>query len=62
MLRLSLRWPVKLLVDQVLGDEPLPAGLDHLLAALPGPERLEQRLLLWVCVGTVLIYLVGTLM
>lgn len=54
-------WPVKLLVDQVLGDEPVPAALDRFLAALPGPGGVHG-LLLWVCVSMVLIYLVGTLM
>ena len=54
-------WPVKLLVDQVLGDEPVPEELEGFLAALPGPGGLEG-LLLWVCVSTVLIYLVGTFM
>ena len=54
-------WPVKLLVDQVLGDEPVPEELEGLLAALPGPGGL-QGLLLWVCVSTVLIYVVGTFM
>ena len=55
-------WPVKLLVDQVLGDEPMPASLDSVLDALPGPEDVAPRLLMYVCVSTVLIYLIGTLM
>lgn len=54
-------WPMKLLVDQVLGQQPVPAQLRQLLASLPGPHRVEG-LLVWVCVSTVLIFLLGTLM
>jgi ATP-binding cassette subfamily B protein/subfamily B ATP-binding cassette protein MsbA len=54
-------WPTKLLVDQVLGQQPVPAAVADAVAALPGPPGVHG-LLLWVCVGTVLIFLVGTLM
>lgn len=54
-------WPTKLLVDQVLGQQPVPSQLGRLLTALPGSQGVE-RLLLWVCVSTVLIFLAGTLM
>ncbi len=54
-------WPTKLLVDQVLGQQPVPSQLSRLLTALPGPQGVEG-LLLWVCVSTVLIFLAGTLM
>jgi ABC-type multidrug transport system fused ATPase/permease subunit len=51
-------WPTKLLVDQVLGGEPLPAALDRLARWLPGPVGAEG-LLLWVALGTVLIFFAG---
>ena len=54
-------WPTKLLVDQVLGQQPLPARLSRLVDALPGPAGVEG-LLLWVCAGTVLIFLAGSLL
>lgn len=54
-------WPTKLLVDQVLGQQPVPSQLGRLLTALPGSQGVEG-LLLWVCVSTVLIFLAGTLM
>jgi ATP-binding cassette, subfamily B, bacterial len=49
-------WPTKLLVDQVLGHQPVPTPLNRFLAALPGAHGLEG-LLVWVCVSTVLIFL-----
>src|SRR5438132_6933189 len=54
-------WPTKLLVDSVLGQQPLPGPVQAALSALPGPAGV-QGLLLWVCVSTVLIFLIGTLM
>src|SRR4051812_28280557 len=50
-------WPTKLLVDHVLGQQPVPEVFGH----LPGPGGVEG-LLLWVCAGTVLIFLVGMMM
>src|SRR5438270_279301 len=52
-------WPTKLLVDQVLGKQPLPGDLEQAVAVLPGPPGVPG-LLLWVCVGTVLIFLART--
>jgi ATP-binding cassette, subfamily B, bacterial len=53
-------WPTKLLVDQVLDQSPVPTEINPILAALPGSHT-RASLLLWLCVGTVLIFLVGTL-
>ena len=53
-------WPTKLLVDQVLGHQPIPPQLNHVLGALPGPHG-REGLLLWVCVSTVLLFLASTL-
>ena len=53
-------WPTKLLVDQILGHQPLPASVSQILAWLPGQAG-PAKLLFWVCVSTVLIYLAGTL-
>jgi len=51
-------WPTKLLVDQVLGHQPLPAWLQGAASASPVASG-AAGLLLWVCVGTVLIFAVG---
>ncbi|HEY8459162.1 MAG TPA: ABC transporter ATP-binding protein [Blastocatellia bacterium] len=53
-------WPTKLLVDHILGGQPLPEPVNRWLALLPGPGG-KTGLLLWVCVSTVLIFLAGTL-
>jgi ATP-binding cassette subfamily B protein/subfamily B ATP-binding cassette protein MsbA len=53
-------WPLKILVDQVLGQEAVPDDLQQLVAILPGPGGVEG-LLLWVCISTVLIFLARTL-
>lgn len=60
VLELLRPWPLKLLLDNVLGHEALPAGLQHVLDALPGPGGV-QGLLLWVALSTVGIFLIGTL-
>lgn len=49
-------WPIKLVVDNVLGDQGIPG----ILRALPGVEG-KHGLLIWVAIGTVLIFLLGTL-
>ncbi|MDX6678034.1 MAG: ATP-binding cassette, subfamily bacterial [Solirubrobacteraceae bacterium] len=49
-------WPIKLVVDNVLGDQGLPG----VLTALPGVDD-KHGLLLWVAIATVLIFLLGTL-
>ncbi len=53
-------WPIKLLVDQVLAQQPVPPWLQGSFDALPGPSG-THGLLFWTCVGTVLIFLSGTL-
>jgi ATP-binding cassette subfamily B protein len=53
-------WPTKLLVDHVLGTEPLPPGLARALATLPGATG-PRGLLVWAAASTVLIFLGGTL-
>ncbi len=60
-LELLKPWPTKLLVDNVLGSQPLPDSVQHGLDALPGPRGISG-LLLWVVISTVGIFLVGTLM
>jgi ABC-type multidrug transport system fused ATPase/permease subunit len=54
-------WPTKILVDQILGQEPLPEFLVRALGWLPAPGGL-RGLLFWVCACTVLIFFAGTLM
>lgn len=54
-------WPMKLLVDNVLGGQPIPQSLARMLAVLPGSAG-PQGLLFWLCISTVLIFLIGTLM
>src|SRR6266480_2386184 len=52
-------WPTKLLVDQVLGRQPVPPQLSRLFEFLPGSSG-PRGLLLWVCISTILIFLIGT--
>jgi ABC-type multidrug transport system fused ATPase/permease subunit len=54
-------WPTKLLVDQILGHQPVPSPLHRLLACLPGPHG-RDGLLVWVCVGTIVIFVAATLL
>jgi ATP-binding cassette subfamily B protein/subfamily B ATP-binding cassette protein MsbA len=53
-------WPTKILVDQVLGQEPVPELLRRGALWLPGPGGL-RGLLFWVCACTVVIFFAGTL-
>ena len=48
-------WPIKLVVDNVLGDSGLPGAL----AWLPGVDG-PRGLLVWVVIATLLIFLLGT--
>jgi ATP-binding cassette subfamily B protein/subfamily B ATP-binding cassette protein MsbA len=54
-LELLKPWPLKLVIDNVLGDQGVPAALK----LLPGAES-PHGLLLWVTLATVLIFLLGT--
>jgi ATP-binding cassette, subfamily B, bacterial len=54
-------WPTKLLVDQVLDRKPLSSVAAHLLSRLPGPPG-PPGLLMWICIGTIVIFIAGTLM
>jgi ATP-binding cassette subfamily B protein/subfamily B ATP-binding cassette protein MsbA len=47
-------WPLKVLVDQVLGDKPVPEAL----AWLPGPAT-RDNLLTWCVAGTVVLFLLA---
>ena len=53
-------WPTKILVDQVLGQQPVPEVVTRALLWLPGPDGV-RGLLFWVCAATVLIFFAGTL-
>jgi ATP-binding cassette subfamily B protein len=48
-------WPIKLVVDNVLGHQAIPGALGW----LPGVSG-KHGLLIWVAIGTVLIFLLGT--
>ena len=54
-LELLKPWPLKLVIDNILGDEPIPSSL----TALPGADG-PHGLLVWVTIATVLIFLLGT--
>jgi ATP-binding cassette subfamily B protein/subfamily B ATP-binding cassette protein MsbA len=60
-LNLLRPWPIKLLVDQIFGQQTMPAELDRLLVLLPGATS-REGLLFWVAIGTVLIFLGETLL
>ena len=52
-------WPMKLLIDHVLGGQPLPPGFAALVAALPGGQS-ANALLAWASVATIVIFLGGS--
>ena len=53
-------WPTKVLVDQVLGREPISPTLARTMGWLPGSAG-ARGLLGWVCVSMVMIFFAGTL-
>jgi ATP-binding cassette subfamily B protein/subfamily B ATP-binding cassette protein MsbA len=53
-------WPMKILVDEVIGAQDGSAALRRLQALLPGAGH-AAGLLAWVSLATVLIFLAGTL-
>ena len=55
-LDLARPWPLKLVIDNVLGHHPIP----HVLSStLPGAST-RHGLLAWAAIGTVAIFLIGT--
>jgi ABC-type multidrug transport system fused ATPase/permease subunit len=54
-------WPLKILVDHILGQQPLPESLQETAKVLPGLTGV-QGLLAWVCAGMVLLFLASTAM
>ncbi len=53
---LARPWPLKVLIDNVIGDKPIP----HWLSSVPGADS-KHGLLVWVVVAEVVIYLVSTI-
>jgi ATP-binding cassette, subfamily B, bacterial len=53
-------FPLKILVDNVLGDKPAPGVLRDALAVFPGPNG-RQGLLILVCAATVIVFVVAAL-
>jgi len=51
-------WPLKVLVDNVLKDRPLPAALNDVFELLPGPAS-RDALLTWVVVATLVLFLLS---
>jgi ATP-binding cassette subfamily B protein/subfamily B ATP-binding cassette protein MsbA len=51
-------WPLKVLVDNILGGKPMPEGLARLIQVLPGAGGAEG-LLTWCVAGTVVLFLLG---
>ena len=51
-------WPLKLIVDSVLGNQPLPSGLQSLASWLPGADG-KQGLLTWLVIATLLVFVAG---
>ncbi|HKP17028.1 MAG TPA: ABC transporter ATP-binding protein [Gaiellaceae bacterium] len=52
-------WPMKFLVDQALGDKPMPAWTNAVVDAFPGPGG-KKELLLLIAVATVVIFVAST--
>ena len=53
-------WPMKLLVDNVLDHKRLPGWVHDVLGFLPGGAG-SHGLLLWIAIGSVAIFVTGTL-
>jgi ATP-binding cassette, subfamily B, bacterial len=51
-------WPMKVLVDNVLGHKPLTGQLRHIVDALPGAHT-PQNLLGWTVGATVVLFVLG---
>jgi ATP-binding cassette, subfamily B, bacterial len=51
-------WPMKVLLDYVLGSEPMPERLRHFIERLPGAHT-PMSLIGWSVSATVLIFLLG---
>jgi ATP-binding cassette subfamily B protein/subfamily B ATP-binding cassette protein MsbA len=52
-------WPLKIVVDNVLGEKPLPGYLEGPLGPLPGSLD-PNGLLVWAAVATIIIFLAST--
>jgi ATP-binding cassette subfamily B protein/subfamily B ATP-binding cassette protein MsbA len=57
-LRVLSPWPMKLIVDNIIGAQSLPTGAQRLLSLLPHADS-RQGLLAWCIAATVLIFLAG---
>ena len=57
-MRLLEPWPMAIVVDSVLGTEPLPHAAATAFRALPGDES-RQALLLWAVLATVVVFFLG---
>jgi ATP-binding cassette subfamily B protein len=51
-------WPLKVLIDNVLGDDPLPSSLRGVFSALPGSAS-QDALLLWTLAALVAIFVLA---
>jgi ATP-binding cassette subfamily B protein/subfamily B ATP-binding cassette protein MsbA len=51
-------WPMKVLVDHALGDQPFPAWLASVTATLPGAAT-REGLVAWSVAATVVLFLLG---
>ena len=51
-----LPWPIKILVDNILGKQPLPEWASNALSYFPGANQ-TSGLVAWLAFATVLIYL-----
>jgi ATP-binding cassette subfamily B protein/subfamily B ATP-binding cassette protein MsbA len=60
VITLARPWPMKLMVDNVLGGQPLSTPFHRTFEALPGPASIDA-LLIWVCLSMVAIVLFGIL-
>ena len=49
-------WPMKVLVDNVLGKQPLPEAAAAWIARLPGGGE-PHRMVVWIAIATVLLFL-----
>src|SRR5262245_12861876 len=51
-------WPMKILVDHALGNQPLPDALRFAASILPGSAS-REGLAAWSIAGTIVVFLLG---
>src|SRR5687768_13581444 len=52
-------WPLKILIDNVLGNVAQPPWLSKIIASLPSSAAAQRQLAVWCVVATIILFLLG---